>query len=189
MVRHTLVTLGPKVVAGRMVREYVERLYTPAALSRRGMAVIGEDGRPYAGARELAAWKQRVRGAWSQVRVDHLETVGHPDATELGSTLSLRVQVSLGGLDPSDVDVQVVAGRVDETDRIVRPSYVSLKPADREDLEGRRVYEGPLELNRTGPFGYTVRILPSHRLLAAGAELGLVCLPPDSVGMTDGLLR
>ena len=31
MVRHTLVTLGPKVLAGRMVREYVERFYAPAA--------------------------------------------------------------------------------------------------------------------------------------------------------------
>lgn len=30
MVRSTLVTLGPKVLAGRMVREYVERLYAPA---------------------------------------------------------------------------------------------------------------------------------------------------------------
>ncbi|MGW0977232.1 hypothetical protein, partial [Streptomyces griseus] len=30
MVRSTLVNLGPKVLAGRMVREYVERLYAPA---------------------------------------------------------------------------------------------------------------------------------------------------------------
>jgi starch phosphorylase len=32
-VRHTLATLGPKVQATRMVREYTERLYLPAARS------------------------------------------------------------------------------------------------------------------------------------------------------------
>ncbi|MEI7629995.1 MAG: alpha-glucan family phosphorylase, partial [Actinomycetes bacterium] len=39
MVRHTLGTLGPKVLASRMVSEYVTRLYTPAAISSREMRV------------------------------------------------------------------------------------------------------------------------------------------------------
>ncbi len=33
MVRHTLKTLGPKVLATRMVRDYVRDLYAPAAIS------------------------------------------------------------------------------------------------------------------------------------------------------------
>ncbi|MSY97372.1 MAG: alpha-glucan family phosphorylase, partial [Actinobacteria bacterium] len=41
MVRHTLGTLGPKVLASRMVREYVTRLYTPAAISSREMRLNG----------------------------------------------------------------------------------------------------------------------------------------------------
>ena len=35
MVRHTLQTLGPKVLATRMVRDYVLGLYAPAADSSR----------------------------------------------------------------------------------------------------------------------------------------------------------
>ena len=31
-----------------------------------------------------------------------------------------------------------------------------------------------MNLRRTGPFGYTVRILPKHPQLATTAELGLV---------------
>jgi starch phosphorylase len=197
MVRHTLVTLGPKVLAGRMVREYVDRLYTPAAQAHRtlvqGDAQTGADADAYtgayAGARELAAWKRRVRAAWSQVRVEHVEVGGAADAPELGSTLALRVHVSLDGLDPADVDVQVVSGRVDDADRITDATAVSLKAADRADLDGRWRYEGPLELGRTGPFGYTVRILPAHRLLASGAELGLIAVPPETPGMDSGLLR
>ena len=88
----------------------------------------------------------------------------------------------------SDVEVQAVSGRVDEEDRITDAATVPLKPAGGPDLEGRWVYEGPLSLDRTGPFGYTVRVLPSHRLLASGAELGLVAVPPEDVAEAAGLL-
>lgn len=183
MVRRTLTTLGPKVLAGRMVREYVERLYGPAAEAQRALEPLA--------ARELAAWKARVRGAWHQVAVDHVEAVsdGPLNGTaELGSTVSLRVSVRLGELDPSDVEVQAVAGRVDHSDRLTRTVAFPLKPTGAPGLDGRRLYEGPLTLDRTGPFGYTVRILPSHRLLAGGTELGLVATPPEATGEAAGVL-
>ncbi|GHD94937.1 glycosyltransferase family 1 protein [Streptomyces naganishii] len=183
MVRQTLTLLGPKVLAGRMVREYVERLYTPAAHAHRA---LGPDA-----ARELAAWKGRVRGAWHEVTVDHVETSA-PAATsavaQLGTTLGLRVRVGLGGLGPDDVEVQAVSGRVDEEDRITDATTVALKPAGAPDPDGRWVYEGPLSLDRTGPYGYTVRILPSHRLLASSAELGLVAVPPRDAAEGGGVL-
>jgi starch phosphorylase len=185
MVRHTLATLGPKVLAGRMVRDYVGELYAPAGRAHR--AVQGP------AAAELAEWKGRVRQQWPQVGVDHVETdfVEGPveGASELGATLTLRAQVSLGGLDPSDVDVQLLAGRVDAADRLAAPSAVSLKPVARADVSGRCCFEGPLTLDRTGAFGYTVRVLPSHPLLATPAELGLVAFPPETPGMTAGVLR
>ncbi|MFF8451314.1 glycosyltransferase family 1 protein [Streptomyces leeuwenhoekii] len=179
MVRQTLSLLGPKVLAGRMVREYVERLYAPATEAHRAMDADG--------ARGLAGWKARVRAAWPGVRVDHVETSAATTA-ELGSTLGLRVRVDLGGLGPDDVEVQAVSGRVDGDDRITDASAVPLKPVGGADTEGRWVYEGPLALDRTGPFGYTVRVLPAHPLLASGAELGLVAVPSQEVVEAAGVL-
>ncbi|MFJ9610535.1 alpha-glucan family phosphorylase [Kitasatospora sp. NPDC101176] len=184
MVRHTLVTLGPKVLAGRMVREYVDRLYTPAALAQRELA-----GSAHRGAQELAAWKARVREAWPAVRVEHVEADCPDEAQELGSSLALRVQVALGALAPGDVEVQAVSGRVDESDGISDACVLALKPVGGPDLDGRTRYEGSLELCRTGPFGYTVRVLPTHPRLASPAEPGLVALPAESVGMDAGVLR
>ncbi|WP_103530110.1 alpha-glucan family phosphorylase [Streptomyces sp. SM11] len=183
MVRSTLVSLGPKVLAGRMVREYTERLYAPAAQSRRAL----EPGT----ARDLARWKAKVRAAWRGVSVDHVESVTDTAAggsAELGATLALRVRVALGGLDPDDVEVQVVAGRVDSGDAIADAQVFPLKPAGGQDLEDRWLYEGPLALDRTGPYGYTVRVLPAHELLATGAELGLVALPTEATGEGAGVL-
>ena len=93
MVRHTLATLGPKVQATRMVAEYVERLYAPAAASSARLAA--DD---YAGARELAGWRAAVLKQWPGVQVRHVESTGAGDTPVLGTTLTLRAEVDLAGL-------------------------------------------------------------------------------------------
>ncbi|HSV40304.1 MAG TPA: alpha-glucan family phosphorylase, partial [Nocardioidaceae bacterium] len=55
MVRHTLRSLGPKVLSTRMVKDYVEQLYAPVAAASRSL------NGSYDGARGLAEWKAHVR--------------------------------------------------------------------------------------------------------------------------------
>jgi starch phosphorylase len=169
MVRHTLKSLGPKVLSTRMLREYVELLYAPAAGAARSM------NDSYQGAAALAAWKQRVRAGWSDVRIDHVDSFGVSDAPEIGGAMDLQVYVSLGALSPEDVTVEVVHGRVRGEDDLVDPQYRSLAPAETYE-GGRHRFDGRVELDRTGPFGYTVRVLPRHAGLASPAELGLVAV-------------
>jgi starch phosphorylase len=123
-IRHTLRSLGPKVQAERMVREYVSELYVPAAIASRALARA--DG--FGPARELAAWKKRVVQAWPQVRIEHVESEASSGSTgqRLGSALVVRVSVALGRLTPEDVTVELVYGRPDDDDDIVSPGYVSL---------------------------------------------------------------
>jgi starch phosphorylase len=40
--------------------------------------------------------------------------------------------------------------------------------------DGQHCFAGDLVPTRTGAFGYTVRILPTHSAMANAAELGLV---------------
>ena len=173
MVRHTLVSLGPSILASRMLRDYVHALYVPAAVTGRALVADG-----LAKARELAAWKKRVVAAWPQVAVTHVESSGIGDAPVVGEAVSLRATVRLGSLTPDDVEVQAVYGRVDTSEEIAKPEHVTLRAAE-ETADGWR-YEGEVPLDRTGPYGYTVRVLPSHPALASPAELGLVAGPTPS---------
>ena len=170
-VRHTLMTLGPKVLASRMVSEYVTRLYTPAAQSSRRAAADG-----FAAARDLAAWKERVVAAWDGVAVEHVEASGVGDAPSLGAPLHLRAHVRLGDLAPDDVLVQVAFGRVDADDRLVSPSYADLKAEEGYD-GSRGLFSGDISLACTGPFGYTVRVLPRHEGMVSPVEMGLLAVP------------
>jgi starch phosphorylase len=170
MVRHTLKSLGPKVLADRMLRDYVHKLYKPAAASSR--ALNGD----YEGATRLAEWKHEVREHWADVSIDHVETSGVTDAPELGEIVEVRAFVSLGELEPDAVDVQVVHGRIRHEDDLVDTTVVSLEHAETYEA-GRHRFEGSIALSTTGPFGYTVRVVPRNQHLASVAELGLVTLP------------
>ncbi|MGZ4774371.1 MAG: alpha-glucan family phosphorylase [Oryzihumus sp.] len=168
MMKHTLSTLGPKVLASRMVRDYTEKLYGPAA--RAGWAL---NGPAFDGARDLSAYKARVRSSWGGVRVDHVESSGVSDSPQVGDKLHVRAFVSLDGLDPSEVEVQVVHGRTSESDELRDIETAPLAYAESYEA-GRHRFEGDLVLSRTGAFGYTVRVLPKHPHMASPTELGLV---------------
>ncbi|HLV05989.1 alpha-glucan family phosphorylase [uncultured Georgenia sp.] len=171
MMRHTLATLGPKVQATRMVRDYVEQLYTPVAGSFRAL-----NGPGHPRAVELAEWKQRVRAAWPAVRVDHVESTNVADVVKVGDVVGVSAYVSLGELRPEDVEVQLVTGRVAEDDTLVD---IATRPLELSDTYegGRYGYRGDVELEFSGSFGYSVRIVPVHELLAGPTEMGLLTVP------------
>lgn len=168
MVKHTLATLGPKVSAQRMLTDYVSELYVPACAA--GRRAIAEDGRV---ARSTAHWTNRVRRAWPRIHVEHVDAEGVLQEPQIGDELTIKAYVDLGSLDPSDVTVQVGFGRVSENDHIHERGHAPLDSAA-ELGDGRFLFTGPLTIDRSGPFGYTVRVLPCHPELSGPAELGLV---------------
>jgi starch phosphorylase len=179
MMQHTLQTLGPKVLASRMVREYVDRLYTPAAASAR--AVAAND---YALARELAQWKAKVHTSWSSLRVEHVEVDGLGETTMVGDSVTIRAFVRLGDVQPDDVQVEAIYGRVDADDQLMDPQHVIMERV--ESYEGNRwQYRCTVTVQSNGAFGYTVRVLPHHRGLASGNEMGLQSLPADVVSQVE----
>jgi glycogen phosphorylase len=185
MVTHTLRTLGPKAQATRMVREYTTELYRPAWRSSRALA--GNEHAPLAGAAELTAWKRRVTEAWPAVRIELVDTNDgdqHP-----GAALSVRAGVALGELSPDDVFVEVIYGRAGDDDEIADPMRSELALECPPGPDSVAWYAGQAVLGQPGPFGYTVRVLPRHRLLSAPAEMGLVTLPVAPTGMVSGDLR
>ncbi|MFT4126048.1 MAG: alpha-glucan family phosphorylase [Gordonia sp. (in: high G+C Gram-positive bacteria)] len=169
MVRHTLAVLGPKVLASRMIRDYTTQLYAPAARSYAD--VVADD---YAGARDLAAYRQRIAAAWPSISIAGLDD----DSEGGGAALHLTAQVELGGLAPDQVTVEAVLGRVDDEGEIHDPVRTPMPPVG--DGDGRVQFATAISPYRSGVLGYTARVLPRHRLLAGHAELGLVVYPAGS---------
>ncbi len=174
MVRHTVQTLGPKVLASRMVRDYVEQYYLPAAQSLRKTIADSGDG-AFGAARELADYRRRAEQAWPKVQITDVDSTGLPDTPVLGSKLTLTATVQLAGLAPDEVTVEAVVGRVDSGDALEDPVTVEMSYTGTAE-GGNQVFSTTTSLPVAGAVGYTVRVLPHHPMLAAGSELGLVAL-------------
>ena len=98
MVLRAWASLGPKVTAARMVRDYTTALYDPAAAS--ALQLTADRGKA---AIELANWCDRVVAAWDDVAVTSVEI--DVSDTSAGTSRPVRVGVELGGLSPDDVVV------------------------------------------------------------------------------------
>jgi starch phosphorylase len=165
-VRESLRTLGPFVSAHRMVRDYVEELYLPAAARAERLAADG-----FRGARELAEYRGRMAAAWHRVHVDEIE-VDESEA-DLGEAREVRATVALGDLSGADVEVQLVTGRVGQSGELEDSRTVTMHDDGPVDDAHRR-YVGATQLDRAGRMGVTVRVVPHHPLVGDPVELGLV---------------
>ncbi|MCU1346463.1 MAG: alpha-glucan phosphorylase [Acidimicrobiia bacterium] len=165
-VKSNFVTLGPYVNASRMVRDYATILYEPAAVSADAVSIDS-----YQPARDLAAWKQRVKAQWPGVAV--LEVLGNETEVELGGTREISALLSLGSLEPGDVVVQLVHGPVGEGDELLDPT---VEPMTLEATRsgGDVSYRGAFSCANAGRYGYTVRVLPCHAGLVSPVELGRI---------------
>ncbi|MBT8162229.1 alpha-glucan family phosphorylase [Arthrobacter sp. GN70] len=168
MIKHTLAHLGPAVSAERMLQDYVNTLYRPAAAAGRQSA-----SGSFKEAKELAQWITKIRKGWENVRIEYVDSVGVSEEPQIGDTLHVNTYVALHDLTPEDVAVEIAYGRAGQGETLEDVELLEL--CETEDLgNGRHLFTGSILINRSGSFGYTVRVLPKHPALASKAELGLI---------------
>ena len=178
--KKAMMTVIPRFNMRRVLEDYTEGLYRPAARQYSRLAAEG-----FAGARRLAEWKQLVRQAWSRVGLTLLEDA--PPELPRGRRLRLRVAASLNGLQPSDVRVEFLARRLLPECELGPPALCSFGAAEREGLwrtalvptgetapDGSLVFALDVLPEECGQFATEVRIYPRHELLTHEYELGLM---------------
>ncbi len=170
-IKESLRSLGPRVLASRMVRDYVTDMYEPVAM--RSVAVAAEG---YRAARALSAWKHDTIAAWpgvSVVGVD-VEDGQVPSAVDLGDTRRVTAEVVLGKLTAADVSVEVIHGQVAANDELTGTEVVCLDLIGPGRAPASLRYGGRFTCDRAGRHGFTVRVLPAHPDLATPVEMGCV---------------
>ena len=177
-VKASMSRVGPNVSASRMLRQYTEDLYCPAA-QRTADLRADHDERVKA----LVRWRRHIDRCWPSVAVTGTAYEELPTAE--GTTYRVTAQVSLGDLDAGDVDVQLLYGAIDLDDDLRDPTVASMVEDGDGDHPGWRRYTFDLDFDRAGNFGFTARIVPSHPDLRNFAYLGKVAWAPHSGAVSE----
>jgi starch phosphorylase len=139
----------------RMVSEYVNRVYLEAHEQYR-LLEAGDGAR----ARALAAWLERIRRDWPQVRIERVE--GDPtQSLPVGAMAVVRAQVHLGALSPQDVAVELYVGRLRADGDFADAEVILMRPKG-DSVAGSYVFQAEAPCTRSGLHGFTVRVRPAH---------------------------
>ncbi len=165
MAKRSIASLSTSFSASRMVGEYVKKFYVSAARHGREMAADG-----WAVARALSAWKERIRNTWIGVHARRIDTP--PRRIAFGASVRVEVAVTLNGLAPDDVAVEMIMDRAEsniDTKRAYRLSHVRKLDSGAEDL-----FALDLAPEDCGSLQYRLRLYPFHPQMTYRFELGLM---------------
>ncbi len=168
LMRESIRSVTPVFNTHRMVKEYTERLYIPAAKSYEDFS---RDN--CAGATQLSQWKSKMRKDWPQVRISDVQ-ISNTDRQNIpvGESLELSARVHLGGVDPKHVRVEAYHGE-SENGGIKNPAVTVLKEGN-QNGDGTYIYQGSVPASESGAYGFSVRVVPTHPHLMQTHELRLI---------------
>ena len=167
MAKHSIASLLPRFNSTRMVGEYLKKFYLPAT----------QQGRRYSqsnfeNARAIAAWKTRVRQAWTGVRAHRIDAPRRNIA--FGDSLRFEVAVNLNGLRHDDVMVEMIIARQTKRDKLRESMRYEFESQGRTTGSGEQLFALELTPELCGRLEYRIRVYPCHELLTHPFELGMM---------------
>ena len=168
LMRESIRSVTPAFNTHRMVKEYAERLYEPAAKAH---VALGSSGGKHAV--ELSKWKDSIRKAWPEIHITDVK-IGNTAGGQIavGDTVDVSAVVHLGPITPEYVTVQAYFGET-ENNEIRMPAREALTQITRLD-HGRYLYQGTIPARESGSYGLNVRVIPTHPNLTQEHELRLI---------------
>lgn len=169
MMKQTIQTVCGRFNALRMVSEYTELAYVPAA--RNASALSSHD---FAALREMVFWKQRIRDNWKKIQIQDVQVREEREPLK-GKEVEVVVAVNTASLSPGELKVELLHGPIDLWENFKVRHVTRLQPdAGGTDVNAHVSFSGHIPLSHTGLYGYGVRITPDHQNLPLSQELDLV---------------
>ncbi len=167
MAKETMATIAPRFTSVRMLKEYIEAFYRPAATQQRRLAANG-----FVEAQRLAEWKARLHSAWHGIA---LRRVDLPVArVDYGQKVRIAVAAKINGLAPEDLAIEAVLTRPGGGEGGRPVERRRLLPEGRLPETGEQLYGLEFAPELCGRIEYRLRAYPSHELLAHPFDLGLM---------------
>lgn len=170
-IRASMARLAPQFSTNRMAREYVEKLYLPAAKAFQNRAAQGGEI-----AKALHEWYQQLTRHWHAIHLSNLRITGN----ETG--WAFEIQVYLGEITPDSVQVQLYADALENDEpptRLIMQQSASLPGT----LHG---YRYQCTINTSRPFtDFTPRVVAHHPNACIPAENHLILWWSGTKMITD----
>jgi glycogen phosphorylase len=167
MMKASMNKLCPVFNTHRMVSEYWDRFYVPAA--ERGAQLVENKCKSL---RNLAQWREKVMYNWANVAIREIR-IPETSEIEVGQIYRVEADIFLGELLPEEVMVEAYAGRVDPSDRFL-DRFTQVMTAAEKIADRTYKYQCGIIFEDGGHFGVNIRVTPNHPNPESRHAMGLV---------------
>ncbi len=157
--KHSMKTLCTYFNTHRMLEDYLDQTYYEAAFNWRMLTK-----NDFKGAKVLIEWIDKLNQSWDKIK---LVEVNFPDNKEFesGSEIEVKANFFLDSLDPESVEVAIYYGELDSFNNICNRKVIVMEK--NLELENNIYqYKGIIVPDKSGKYGFAIRLLPKHQYLA-----------------------
>lgn len=166
-IKNTIAQVACEFTTNRMLTDYCDQYYTPQA-ERAGKLVAND----FAVAREISAWKYKVRREW-----DNIEVVSRtlPDASynlSQENDFKFEIVLNLGLLSPEDIGVEMLIATTDIKGNLHIQETFRFTAEDFKD--GIATYKASVIPDKAGMYQFAARMYATNPLLPHRQDFELV---------------
>ncbi len=170
MMKRAMSKLAPRFSINRMILQYAEEFYAPAAKLWEDLSANG-----FSSACELARKKCRLADNFKKITIESVSDNmnSSPDGAPVGKNLLVEAVVNLHHIGTEEVQVELYYGSLDENEQFTSGQATPMEKV--ENLgEGRIRCRAQITCRRSGRLGYTVRVVGRHLLFENKTDVSLL---------------
>ena len=163
--KSSIKSVGGIYNTARMLVDYLNKLYIPQ-INR-----INDVSNKIESIQNYLNWESDIKSKWSMVKVIPTSPLNEL-FVKAGNNIEMKCGVSLNGINPESVTVEVYCGKIDEKGKMINSLYSEMQLA--KDLGNSNYeYTTNLSIDDGGSYGYTFRVLPKNDLIINKHDLSL----------------
>ena len=167
-IKNCVAQVACNFTTNRMLTDYINQYYVPQAARVDG--IVADD---YAQARELAAWKKKLRREWKNVEVVSVVAPNSAiDNVTLGNDFNAEVVLNIGDLNADEIGVELLFATVDNKGKFHIQERYDFTPV--ECTDGVAKYTASINPDRSGLYQVAGRIYAKNSLLPHRQDFELV---------------
>ncbi len=149
---------GEHYSSHRMAIDYSRKFYLPAIQAGRKLSE-----NEFTLTREVTGWMKRMSDSWDKIAIQNVDIPDVGGTLHVGQKFPIRIDVALGEINPNDVAVEIVSGKLNSQEQILsyKPAAAALVGGD----NGVYSFSGEVICTESGRFGITARIVPKNENL------------------------
>ena len=168
IIKNCVAQVACNFTTNRMLTDYINQYYVPQ--SARFDGIVADD---FAEAREIAAWKKRLRREWKNVEVVSVVMPdGNSDHFTIGNAFEGEVVLNIGDLKPEDIGVEVIFATYGKKGRLKIQEKYEFTPV--EAVDGRATYKASINPDHSGLYMVAGRIYAKNSKLPHRQDFELV---------------